>query len=156
MLTILTWLRLTLEGKPPSEWNQMWLAYDNMCQLLKSKASKSKLPLDPPYDNMWNAINKCVDGMHIKNHVENNCWTRLHPDKIYDMHPDLRGKRNTQAAEQTFVWLARFKKIVCSMPKDHHLFYIHRMVQRRNTYTAKCYKRKKNPLLPSLRNGKST
>ena len=38
--------------------------------------------------------------------------------------------------------LGRFKKIVCSLPKTHHLFLIHRLVTRRNrldsvkTYTG--------------------
>ncbi len=45
----------------------------------------------------------------------------------------------TQAGEQTFVWLGRFKHIVCAMNKLHHLFYMHRMIRQRNQYTTKCY-----------------
>ena len=144
-----------MKDLPVSEHSKIWLAYDNMCQLVRCKASKGPLPLPAPYDNMWSRINKIVDGLHIKNHVDPHCHTDLHPDNIYDMYPELEGTRNTQAAEQTFVWLGRFKKIVCSMPKVHHLFYLHRMVKKRNTYTAKCYKRGKQPLLPSIRNSKS-
>ena len=55
------------------------------------------------------------------------------------------------AAEQTFVWLSRFKKILCAMPKVHHLFYLHRMVKHRNAYTTACYKYGKKPLLPKAR-----
>ena len=52
---------------------------------------------------------------------------------------------NTQVGEQTFVWIGRFKHILCSMNKPHHLFYLHRMVLGRNRYTARCYKHgKKN------------
>ena len=54
-------------------------------------------------------------------------------------------------AEQTFVWLSRFKKILCAMPKVHHLFYLHRMVKHRIAYTTACYKNKKKPLLPKAR-----
>jgi hypothetical protein len=58
---------------------------------------------------------------------------------------------NTMAAEQTFVWLSRYKKILCAMPKVHHLFYLHRIVKHRNKYTVKCYKNGKKPLLPKAR-----
>ena len=55
---------------------------------------------------------------------------------------------NTEAGEQTFIWVARFKHILCSMNKIHHLFYLHRMIRRRNEYTEKCYKLGKKPVLP--------
>ena len=129
-------------------WKGIWLAYDNMCKLMKYGPAKRDLPLPEPFDKMWKTINHIIDAMHIKNHVDPTCHTDLHPDNIYEMYPDMKGSRNTQAAEQTFVWLGRFKKIMCSMPKVHHLFYLHRLVKRRNTYTAKCYRKGKKPLLP--------
>ena len=45
------------------------------------------------------------------------------------------------AAEQTFVWASRFKKIVCAMPRLHHFFYLHRAIKRRNAYTERCHQR---------------
>ena len=67
--------------------------------------------------------------------------------QLKDLHPN----DNTMAAEQTLVWLSRFKKIVCAMPKVHHLFYLHRMVRRRNAYTVHCYKKGHKPVLPKSR-----
>ena len=150
-LFVISWLYLIVRDIPTASWNQIWLAYDNMCQLLKTRASSADLPLPAPYNRMWACINKMIDGLHIRNHVDPECHTNLHPDNIYEMHPELKGSRNTQAAEQTFVWLGRFKKIVCSMPKVHHMFYLHRLVKRRNKYIGKCYQNGRKPLLPGVR-----
>lgn len=149
---LLAWLYLTVRDIPVTSWGKLWLAYDNMCALVKLRAAQSPLPLPPPYNQMWNKINKVIDGLHIKNHTEHTCHTDLHPDNIGEMHPDIKDTKNTQAGEQTFVWLGRYKKIVCSMHKTHHLFYVHRMVKRRNSYTAKCYQRGRKPILPGIRN----
>ena len=35
------------------------------------------------------------------------------------------------------------------MNKIHHLFYLHRMVVKRNAYTEKCYRNGKKPILPT-------
>ena len=69
------------------------------------------------------------------------------PAKVKEKNPDF----NTQAGEQTFVWVGRFKHILCAMKKCNHLFYLHRMVLRRNSYTCKCYLRGKKPILPLAR-----
>lgn len=152
---LLSWLYFIVKEMPVSNWNKLWLAYDNMCQLVRLKAATLELPLPVPYNQMWASVNKIIDSLHIKNHVDPACQTDLHPDNFAEMYPHLAHTKNTQAAEQTFVWLGRFKKIVCSMTKTHHLFYIHRMVKRRNFYNVKSYKNNKKPLLPSIRNGKS-
>ena len=60
--------------------------------------------------------------------MQQSCNTKLHPDNIYKQHPELKGTGNTQAAEQTFVWLGRYKKIVWSITKVHHLFYVHHKI----------------------------
>lgn len=151
----LTWLHLTLQGKQKSDWKQVWLLYDNMCQLIRLRSARGKLPFPPPYDEMWLSISKAIDAFHIVNHKDESCHTDLHPDNITEMFPELADSKNTQAAEQTFVWLGRFKKIVCSMNKTHHLFYIHRSVTRRNEYSAMCYKAGKKPLLPGVKNAKT-
>ena len=120
------------------------LAYDNMCNLEKIKASKKPLPLSPPNDQIWANVKKIIDVFHFKNHVSPDCREKFSPEVIKKDNPFF----NTQAGEQTFTWLARFKSNVCSMNKDHHLFYLHRMVIRRNLYTEKCYKHGRKPILP--------
>ena len=47
---------------------------------------------------------------------------------------------NTMACEQTFVRASRFKTVICSMPRIHHLFFLHRIVKYRNKYTKKCHR----------------
>ena len=81
---------------------------------------------------------------HLPNHVNPECHTLYSPRRLKEKCPDA----NTQAGEQMFVWLGRFKHILCAMNKQHHLFYLHRMVRRRNAYTVKCYKAGKKPILP--------
>ena len=124
------------------------LAYDNMCNLDKLKASKQLLPFEPPINKVWHDVKKIIDVFHFANHVSPACKEKYSPDKVKKAHPHW----NTQAGEQTFTWLSRFKHIVCSMPKTHHLFYIHRMVMRRNEYTSKCYKNGRKPILPKSLN----
>ena len=75
------------------------------------------------------------------------CRELYNPDALKDRFTHL----NTPMAEQTFVWAARFKKILGAMPKSHFLFFYHRMVCRRNDYTEKCHAQKRQPLLPKVR-----
>lgn len=104
------------------------LAYDNMCHLDGLNAAQKPLPFPDP------------------NHVNPRCHQVYNPDRLATEIPDM----NTQAGEQTFTWIARFRHIVCAMNKHHHLFYIHRMVLRRNIYTTKCYAQGKKPILPKV------
>ena len=110
----------------------------------KLKAAQNPLPLDKPLDRIWMNIHKIIDIFHFQNHTSSVCKELYNPAIYKSKHPQW----NTQAGEQTFIWLGRFKHIVCSMPKHHHLFYIHRMVLRRNAYTAKCYRNGCKPVLP--------
>ena len=122
----------------------MYLAYDNMCNVNRLKVARAALPLPPPMDKAWLNIEKIIDTFHLPNHVNPECHTLYSPQRLKEKCPDA----NTQAGEQTFVWLGRFKHILCAMNKQHHLFYLHRMVRRRNAYTVKCYKAGKKPILP--------
>ena len=151
MLFILSWLYLVLQQLPKESWTRLWLAYDNMCSLVKLRLSQAPLPLPSPYNMMWLKLNKCIDSLHLRNHTEKFCQTDLNPALIGQMHPDIKESKNTQAAEQVFIWLGRFKKIVCSMTKTHHLFFLHRMVRRRNCYTSQCYKDGRKPVLPGVK-----
>lgn len=120
------------------------LAYDNMCNLARLKVAQSPLPFPPPLDHMWHNVHKIIDVFHYPNHVSRDCQTKFSPESVKEKYPNY----NTQAGEQTFLWVGRFKHILCSMNKTHHLFYLHRMVLRRNTYTVKCYKSGRKPILP--------
>ena len=122
------------------------LAYDNMCNLDRLRVSKQPLPLEPPLDQAWHNIEKVIDVFHFSNHISSACRTKYSPARVKEKNPDF----NTQAGEQTFVWVGRFKHILCAMKKCNHLFFLHRMVLRRNNYTCKCYFRGKKPILPKI------
>ena len=59
-LIVLTWLYETLSHIPPDQWQDVVLAYDNMCHLASLRASRAPLPLPAPYDNMWLKISKVL------------------------------------------------------------------------------------------------
>lgn len=122
------------------------LAYDNMCNLARINAAKAPLPFPPPLDKLWLDVEKVIDVFHFKNHISADCRKKFSPAKLKEEHPNF----NTQAGEQTFVWVHRFSHILCSMNKTHHLFYLHRMVVGRNRYTSKCYVNGNKPLLPKV------
>lgn len=128
-------------------WSQIFVAYDNMCHLDGLRAAKNLLPWPSPMDKAWISVNKIIDSLHMKNHKDKECKQKYDPSHLKEDMPNA----NTMAAEQTFVWLSRFKKILCAMPRIHHLFYLHRMIKHRNSYTVKCYKSNKKPLLPKAR-----
>ena len=113
--------------------------------------ARKPLPFPAPFDSMWTAINTIIDSLHIRNHKDAKCKEKYNPAKLKEQLPNM----NTMAAEQTFVWLSRFKKILCSMPKVHHLFFMHRMVVRRNSYTVSCYRRGLKLVLPKARSAQS-
>ena len=145
---VLTWLIALLQSSvKPEEVQSINLAYDNMCNLYRLKVARKPLPLKPPLDRAWLRMNKIIDSFHLRNHVNPECHTTFSPQALKEIHPNA----NTQAGEQTFVWMARYKNIVCAMNKTHHLFYLHRMIRRRNNYTAKCYANGRKPVLPRVK-----
>ena len=123
--------------------NTLILAYDNMCHLDCIKAAKEDLPFPAPLDKLWKRIKKIVDRLHLQNHKDQNCKENYNPSTIPESY-------NTMIAEQTFSWFSRFKKIANSMTQTHHLFYIHRQIQRRNRYTGLCRLRGTEPMLPGI------
>ena len=60
----------------------------------------------------------------------------------------LYKKPNTESAEQTFVWLGKFKKILNSTNKKKHMFFLYCLVRERNIYTEWCYANGLKPKLP--------
>ena len=139
-----------------------------MCHLDNLKVAKQPLPLPGthcmcifpkrycawlhnslPMQVIWQDIRKIIDTLHIWNHKDSRCKQMYSPEIIKEEHPTY----NTMSCEQTFVWLSRFKKIVCAMQKMHHHFYIHRMVKRRDSYIKYCYMNNHRPLLPNPKSG---
>jgi hypothetical protein len=145
LLTI-QYLTQRLKGVPEEKLGDFFLAYDNMCNLDRLRTSKKPLPLPEPYDKMWLKISKVIDRLHMRNHKWKDCKTKYSSDPLKERFPAL----NTPVAEQTFVWSARYKKIMCAMPKRRQLFFYHRMVVRRNRYTSNCYKANRQPALPKV------
>lgn len=121
-LIVVSFLYEILRHKPEEDWHDIILAYDNMCHLDSLRVANEKLPLPEPYCNMWLKITKIIDSLHIRNHVDPRCLEKYHPRLVKERFP----KFNLMAAEQTFVWASRFKKVLCSMPKTHHCFFLHR------------------------------
>ena len=137
------------EAKDSSVLPRVVLAYDNMCNmcnLCRLRVAKSPLPLPPPLDKIWESVDKIIDEFHLNNHVSPECKENFSPEKIKPENMYF----NTQAGEQTFVWVSRFRHILCAMNKTHHLFYLHRMVRRRKDYTNKCYKHNRKTILPNV------
>ena len=130
-------------SKSGGDISNITLAYDNMCNIERMHIARKPLPLPPPMERAWMNVGKVIDVFHFGNHVSPQCKERFSPAKLKEENPDF----NTQAGEQTFIWVSRFQHILCSMPKNHHLFYLHRMVLKGNAYTAKCYRRNKKPYI---------
>ena len=124
------------------------LNYDNMCNVCKLKLLQGPLPLEAPFNSIWQDVGKIIDPLHLKNHSKNkNCAELYNPDRVREEFPDA----NLMVCEQTFSWLGKFKKIINSMPKYHQLFMLHRLCKWRNNYTQYCYSENKKPILPSLK-----
>ena len=123
-LIVLSFLFEILKNRPEQEWKDVILVYDNMCHLDSLKVATIPLSLPEHYCNMWLKVRKIIDSLHIRNHTDARCLEKYNPKGVKECFPEM----NLMAAEQTFVWASRFKKILCSMPKTHHCFYLHRYV----------------------------
>ena len=101
-IIVISWLMEVLKHLPIEQWKDVVIAYDNMCQLCGMKAAQSPLPsIKPPFNEMWLKVTKIVDSLHFRNHVDPKCCELYNPAKVKEQHP--------MAAEQTFVWLSRYK-----------------------------------------------
>ena len=97
------------------------MSYDNICHLDELKLLAKKLDLPVPFDEIWLKINKVIDPLHIKNHSQPKCKELYNPEKVREAFPEA----NLMCAEQTFVWMGRYKKIFNSMTKNHFHFMLH-------------------------------
>ena len=80
-----------------------------MCNLCRLRVAKSPLPLQPPLDIIWESVDKIINKFHLNNHVSPECKENFSPDKIKQENKYF----NTQAGEQTFVWVSGFRHILC-------------------------------------------
>ncbi|XP_055345172.1 uncharacterized protein LOC129593019 [Paramacrobiotus metropolitanus] len=136
-LILISWMYQVLQTVPSCDWPKLFLAYDNMCNLERLKATLQKLSLPPPYDELWTkGMTKVIDGFHLGNHKGHKCHTKYNPDQIRAAYPNLLSA-NTQSCEQTFRWLGAFQHAMFKMTKYRQLFFLHRIVKRRNLYLEK-------------------
>lgn len=88
-----------------------------------------------------------IDDLHFRNHTDADCRKKYNPKEVRKNHPEY----NFMIAEQTFAWLSRYKKILCSMDKQHHMFFLHRLITRRNLYAQICMAEGRRMLLPKVK-----
>ena len=83
-LIAIQWLFHVLKNVPESEWGQTVLAYDNICHLDGLKAAQEDLPLPPP---MSKNVDKIIDSLHIRNHIDPKCQDIYHPKRVKEKNP---------------------------------------------------------------------
>ena len=111
---LLTWLFSLIQSsnlKP----EDMYLVYDNMCNVCKLKASHKRLLLNPPFQDAWLNLRKIIDSLHLANHVNPQCHTKYSPQPLKDKHP------HSCKLENRCLWMGRFKHIVSAVNKIHHV-----------------------------------
>ena len=128
----------------PDDWANFFASYDNLYHVDELKILNSKLSL---FCDLWQKIQKVIDPLHLKNHSRDKCKELYDPVNATAKYPEA----NMMQCEQTFAWLARYKKILIYSPKIQFHFIIHRLVTGRNKYTEKCYRDGRKPLLPSAK-----
>ena len=64
-------------------------------------------------------IMQVIDSFHYKHHIDPECKVKYNPSVVRDKCPNV----NLMCCEQTFIWLSKYKEIVCTMSKNHHLFF---------------------------------
>ena len=82
------------------------IAYD-MCLVDGLKLAKCDLPIQKPFDKMWQTVAKVIDRLHIRNHKDAMCKS------VYNLDGKIPALYNTMAAEQTNVRASRLKRIMC-------------------------------------------
>lgn len=107
-IVVLSWLCIILKQLSRAlSWSKVFVAHDNMCHLDGLRAAKNLLPWPSPWDRAWISVKKIIDRLHISNHKDKRCKENYDPSTLKEEIPNA----NTVTAEQTFVWLSRFKKI---------------------------------------------
>ena len=115
---LINFLKIKLKDVPPDQWNKVFIAYDNICNIERMKAAKEDLPFPEAYNMLWKRTSKIIDTFHLRNHKREECHKKYNIAALKDIHPTY----NTQACEQIFSWLVKFHRILSSMPKVHNNF----------------------------------
>ena len=88
---MLTLLCLLFKDIPRQLQNQVWISYDNMCNVVKMRAAQRSLrPSFGKFSDVWKETNKMIDGLHISNHKDAFCKEQLGPDRFDRMYLDLK------------------------------------------------------------------
>jgi hypothetical protein len=144
-LIVLVWMMAALKNYSREQRKNVVIAYDNMCHLDNLKVARIPLPLPNDYKYIWLDVVKVIDSLHLQNHKDERCHQLYNPEKVKIDNPSF----NTMSCEQTFAWLGRYKRILASMGKCHHHFFVHRIVKRRNKYISFCYSKGRRPVQPA-------
>lgn len=125
-------------------WKTTFCVMTKCVNLTPWKLLKRTFPCLPHSTWCGETSGKLLKRLHLANHKHPKCKA------VYSADEALPPGNNTMVAKQTFSWFSRFKKIANSMSQTQHLFFIHRNIKRRNTYTAKCRRKGKEPVLPGI------
>ena len=109
------------------------LAYDDACHLLKflkgAKRCSSRF-------TAWllAKVKFVVDRFHWPNHKDEKfCALNVNPKKCAELGPST----NTEAAEESFAWLARSKHLFRTMNESRYIFVQLRLMELRNRFLVK-------------------
>ncbi|OWA52414.1 hypothetical protein BV898_16871 [Hypsibius exemplaris] len=135
-LSIMTTLynHVLKNGIKSDEWPKLFIVMDYICNIDRTKAAQTPLPLSPPFDKLFISVSKVIHVFHHRNHVCPECKTgKYNPKNISVVYPKLK-KRKTEAAEQSNAWLKRFAAVLNSISRNRQLFYLARQTFHRNKY----------------------
>mmetsp|Transcript_73119 Transcript_73119/g.219568 ORF Transcript_73119/g.219568 Transcript_73119/m.219568 type:complete len:336 (-) Transcript_73119:107-1114(-) len=117
------------------------LAYDAACIARKHVDAKMRPGVLPATSSAYPLYERIaqlkffVDNMHFKNHNENDTFCVENCDPM--LFPEYSQGTNTEACEQTFKWLGRFKVIVNSMGLSRATFFLSVMFYEHNRRVIK-------------------
>lgn len=148
LMQVVCLMYMELKDVPEEDLKKRWkttFCVMTICvNLTPWKLLKRTFPCLPHSTWCGETSGKLLIRLHLAKHKHPKCKEEYSADETFPPG------NNTMVAEQTFSWFSRFKKIANSMSQTHHLFFIHRNIKRRNTYTAKCRRKGKEPVLPGI------
>ena len=110
------------------------LAYDDACHLLKFWQLREAKSAFVQWLFHHQKMQLVVDRFHFRNHDAPFCRKWVDPSKCNALHHNTQ----TEAAEQSFSWLARSKHMFCSMNEGAFQFMmIHLLSMRNSTLVGK-------------------
>ena len=117
-------LRLT-DRYPLLDHKNTIVGYDDGCHYHAYVTHQSRAKATPSAAIV--ALQDVIDNMHLKGHTDERCKSKFNPK----LHPKAKSF-NTQVAEQTFSWFARFKHIGRHMAKETYWILILGLFHERN------------------------